>query len=412
MDVRTARPRLDALTGLRYVAALCVLLSHLSVNFPDGPIKKLASELWAIGMPLFFTLSGFLMAYNYSDGFRTSYRSTLRKFYLARFARIYPIYIVALLLWLSLSGHFFNDLRDHPRDTYLSLAMTATLTQNWVCVPVFAGTPSPRLASFAHMWIAWSVSVEFFFYLVFPLLVIPVLRYATSAHRAWFAAGAVYVLYVGIDFGLAKSGRASVPGIETLWLVLWNPYFRLGEFAIGVLVGQAFLHAARRPLSRQGWWFGATLLAGTIGALLYGNHWVWSDANRSGVSKVAAGNVLFAPLCAVLIYGLARIPCGFQRLMSTRPMVLLGEASYCMYLLHPLVQLLFAPRLQSAESTSIPALCFNLAMMLVFLHFLCFGLYCYAEVPMRSWVKHIFEGRRKTDSVAAPNESIPQRAAA
>jgi peptidoglycan/LPS O-acetylase OafA/YrhL len=407
MDARTSRRRLEALTGLRYVAALCVLLAHLSANFPAGIVKKLVSELWAIGMPLFFTLSGFLMAYNYSAGFRSSYRSTLGKFYVARFARIYPIYFISLLLWLSLAGQFFHDLRDHPRDTYASLAMTATMTQNWACVPVYEGTAAPRLASYAHMWIAWSVSVECFFYLVFPLLVIPVIRFATSARRAWIGASAVYVLYVAINTVLAKTGRASAPGMETLWLVLWNPYIRLGEFLIGVLAGQAFLHSVQRPLSTRAWWLGATVLGASIGVFVYANHWVWTPENKSGVSKVAAGNVLFAPLCAAIIYSLARIPTAFQRVMGSRPMVLLGEASYCMYLLHPLVQHLFASRLQTDD---LPTLCFNLLIMLVFLHFLCFGLYCYAEVPMRGWVKRIFEGRRTAN--AASKEETRLRVAA
>jgi peptidoglycan/LPS O-acetylase OafA/YrhL len=260
------------------------------------------------------------------------------------------------------------------------------------------------------MWIAWSVSVECFFYLIFPLLVIPVIRFATSARRAWIGAGVVYVLYLATNTVLAKTGRAAAPGLETLWLLLWNPYIRLGEFLIGVLAGQAFLHSAQRPLSARAWWLGATFFGASIGAFLYANHWVWTTENKSGVSKVAAGNVLFAPLCAAIIYSLARIPTAFQRLMGSRPMVLLGEASYCMYLLHPLVQHLFASRLHPAEPLDWGVLVFNHLMMLVFLHFLCFGLYCYAEVPLRGWVKRIFEGRRTADT--QPHETIPLRAAA
>src|SRR5262245_14429032 len=134
MGAQAGRPRLEALTGLRYIAALCVLLTHLAWTFPFGSVKQWSAELWAIGMPLFFTLSGFLMAYNYSRGFQNRYGSTLRSFVIARFARIYPLYLLVLVLWLGIVGHLFHDMRDQPRDTSVSLLMNATMTQNWAWV--------------------------------------------------------------------------------------------------------------------------------------------------------------------------------------------------------------------------------------------------------------------------------------
>ncbi len=414
MDAPTARPRLEALTGLRYVAALCVLLTHLAWNFPPGRIRQAASELWAIGMPLFFTLSGFLMAYNYAAGFRSRYRSTLGKFFLARFARIYPIYFLSLLLWLSISGHFFHDLRDYPRDTAVSLAMNASMTQNWAFVPLYTGSPEPRAASHAHFWIAWSVSVECFFYLMFPLIIVPVCRCITSARRAWLAGGVVFVVYVAIDFALTRMSREPVlQSLRSVWILLQNPYIRLGEFLLGVLAGHVFLQTGRRPLSTRGWWFGSAVLVASIPLLICGNHWVWSAANPSLLLRVAGSNVLFAPLCAAIIYCMARIPTMLQRFMGSRPLVLLGESSYCLYLLHPLVMMLFGSRLQGDGDLKIRrVLVFNHLIMLVVLHFLCFGLYRYAEVPLRTLVKRIVAGGTEREPAAVQRGSAPVRKAA
>lgn len=397
MEFRPSRPRLEALTGLRYIAALCVLLTHLAWNFPGGQVKQLAGELWAIGMPLFFTLSGFLMAYNYSNGFRNQYRATLGKFFVARFARIYPIYLVALFLWLGIAGHIFHDLRDHPRDTAVSLAMNATMTQNWAWIPVYQGTPEPRAVSNAHYWIAWSVSVEFFFYLMFPLIIIPVARFITNPRRALIGIGGVFCLFVGIDFVLVRTATEPIlTSLKSVWQLLQNPYIRLGEFTIGVLAGQAFLYTSQRELSIRSWWLGSLVLAGSVPLLLYGNHWIWGPNNPSVGSRVAASNVLYAPLCATIIYCLARIPNWPQRLLGSRPMVLLGESSYCLYLVHPLIEGLFVSRLVGEGDIQIRrVLLFNHLAMLVVLHFLCFGLYRYAEVPLRGLVKRVFEGRPK-----------------
>jgi peptidoglycan/LPS O-acetylase OafA/YrhL len=399
---------------LRYVAALCVLLTHLAWNFPAGRAKQFASELWAIGMPLFFTLSGFLMAYNYSAGFHSRYRSTLRQFFLARFARIYPIYFIGLLMWLAVVGNVGRDLSEQPRDTVIALLMNASLTQNWAYVPLYGGTAEPRAASYSHYWIAWSVSVECFFYLMFPLIIVPVARFITNARRAWLAGGAVYLAYLALDFALARTSSEPVLGsLRSVWELLQNPYVRLGEFVIGVMAGQAFVQAALRPLPARSWWLGSATLVASIPSLLYANHWIWSAANNSVVSRVAASNVLYAPLCAAIIYCLARFPTALQRFLGSRPLVLLGESSYCLYLLHPLVEHLFTTRLQGEGDLKIRrVLVFNHLMMLVVLHFLCFGLYRYAEMPLRSFVKRLLERRGKRESATSAGELIPIRAAA
>src|ERR1700758_3399164 len=86
--VTGSRPNIDPLTGLRSVAALTIALGHISAMF---------SVLTFIGMPLFFTLSGFVIHYVYSENFGRNWRAAISEFTVARFSRIYPLYFCLLL---------------------------------------------------------------------------------------------------------------------------------------------------------------------------------------------------------------------------------------------------------------------------------------------------------------------------
>ena len=89
------RPRLDSLTTLRFFAAVHVVLFHMRVTkiLDGGPwwYQNFAS-IGYVGVNFFFVLSGFILVYTY-DGFPLR----ARQFWQARFARIYPAYVVSLM---------------------------------------------------------------------------------------------------------------------------------------------------------------------------------------------------------------------------------------------------------------------------------------------------------------------------
>lgn len=89
---------LKALTSLRYLAALWVVAYHLwptNATLP-GPLETLRARGW-MGVPFFFLLSGFILAYVYHD--RPLDRDGRRRFWWARIARIYPLYLLSLLIY-------------------------------------------------------------------------------------------------------------------------------------------------------------------------------------------------------------------------------------------------------------------------------------------------------------------------
>lgn len=159
--MHTNRPAIPALTGLRAVAAYSVLLAHVSqAAYRIGlkPVSTMFSDAWVqvahFGMSLFFVLSGFVIFYNYEESFRRSFIGALGPFFTARFARLYPLY---LLVIISAAGPLgASRLAGHP----IVLAAYATMTQSWFNMEGAVFPP------------AWSISTEWFFYALFPLAVL------------------------------------------------------------------------------------------------------------------------------------------------------------------------------------------------------------------------------------------------
>lgn len=343
----TPPPRLDALTGARFVAALWVLLMHFAVVGALGPreggLHGAWLEFWiatgggAVGF--FFVLSGFILAHTYGEpapgepasGFR-------RRFWRARFARIYPAYALALVLttgsalWLGSQGSSpWNacTVASCGGSWLLSLAML----QAWF--------PSDAIQ---QLWNApgWSLSAELLFYALFPLLVRPVVALA----RRW---GGWLVLalwavqnagFVALHLNLDALGAIAPPqGLH--WWLERLPLLRLPEFVLGIVAWT--LWRERGTLLRGPWAFAALVLVlCALWFLPVPEGPPWLRALASGKAYALA-----PPLFALLVMHLASArgaaAHGLARLLASRPLVLLGEASYALYLLHWCVlQSLFA----------------------------------------------------------------------
>ena len=181
---RTTHPSKDtlvseipSLTGIRGVAAVVVVAFHLQVtegaSALQGPVQTFVSHGY-LAVDLFFVLSGYVMALNYQGLFATRRRvPDLRKFWLRRFARLYPMYFVGLAFaWRISSLRPFIPL---PK-LFANLAMV----QNW---GPWGSINSP----------SWSISTEAFAYLLFPFAVGPLLYGA----RRW-AGVATFVAMAGV----------------------------------------------------------------------------------------------------------------------------------------------------------------------------------------------------------------------
>lgn len=316
----SSKRHLHALTGLRFLAALHVVLMHRALQYLGwAPVwSRNVVAAGYTGVSLFFVLSGFVLAYTYLEP-GESQRIERRRFWVARLARVYPVYLASLLVALpAFVG--LALVRDGallgPGTSPGKVALTTlTLTQAWSWTTVWQWN-SP----------GWSLSAEAFFYAAFPLIVPALLRYARgrllwAAFVLWLVAllPPAFYLLTHVDGGTAAS-RA-----PTLMSIKFHPVFRIPEFLMGVVLGKLFLdRSAPQSTSRWPGWM-SEIAAVAILLLL---------AASSALPFVLLHNGLLAPMFGLLIFGLAGGRGPLARILSRPSLVLLGEASYALYLLH------------------------------------------------------------------------------
>ncbi len=322
---------LPALTGLRFLAALHVVAHHLRstklLDFSRWPVVDRFVERGGTAVGLFFVLSGFILAYTYGRRDAAD-RTNAWSFYRARFARIYPVYLFALIVT---APFFLGQMHqagfglDSPTTWYYA-ALALGLLQAWVPEAVLLWNPP-----------GWSLSAETFFYLTFPAL-LTMLRgrsrttLVVVAALAWLTALAPTAAAL-----FATDTVRQLAGRGDGWIVAvlkYDPLLRWPEFVFGAALGLLYLRrpkiAAMPPTWRNG--AAADLVSLSVVAALA--LLPTSPARWCPNVELFIHNGLLAPLFGLLIWRLARGGGLCARGLSTAPLLLLGEASYALYLLH------------------------------------------------------------------------------
>lgn len=326
------KPQLKALTGLRFLAAMQVLVLHNGFFFSDNVVRPaqpflVAAPIWirniaasgGVGVGLFFVLSGFILSYNYFDELVDG-RINRRSFWVARLARIYPVYIFSLLfaypIFLREALVHQSSLRDAGIVLGYGTAAAVTLLQSWL--PQTAMLLNPP---------GWSLSVEAFFYVMFPFLVmklvrLPFSKLAMVGFLCWVVSISCSLVYIVANPDGMGSGSAAT---DAFWMNLlkFSPLIRFPEFVIGMVVGKIYL-AKGKALEGKGGII--SVIAATIIVVLLGL--------SSSIPYPLIHNGLLAPAFAALIYGLASNRGFLASILSLPIFVLLGEASYALYLTH------------------------------------------------------------------------------
>lgn len=204
---------IQSLTGLRLYAALLVFVTHFFLfdyfyKVPRGSYYLLLEGFGVMGVSVFFILSGFILYLNYLAPHKKSLN--VKQFYWARFARIYPVFLVAFLLALPI------QLLSHDSVPIVPLALwNLSLLHCWP--EGFSGVVNPP---------DWSIGHEAFFYSVFPLLA---LMFRPKIGR-WFW---VFTLLYGgyMVWNIFLGGY---------WPRATWPLNRLLEFWIGMVAGYVY----------------------------------------------------------------------------------------------------------------------------------------------------------------------------
>jgi peptidoglycan/LPS O-acetylase OafA/YrhL len=296
------RGEIKPLTGIRGVAAFLVMLYHYATTptFPGFHLAELSKGYLCVD--LFFVLSGFVLALRYGDRFkRTLSRSSYAAFLQARIARLYPAYVVITLLYYA--KWVFNISGTNATPYRLQdFVANALFVQSW-------GFPvRPIIGD------SWSVSVECFAYLAFPLLVFAALGRSRIAAPALTATAAGMLIFITCT-GYGVNGPLDAYRNDDSLLPLVRC---LAGFSSGMVA----FRAARAPLCRR--FLAAPATPFLVLFLLAVALW----ADKTDLVSV----LLLPPLVACLYFD----ACLGRALFGNRLIHHLGEISYSLYLLHPL----------------------------------------------------------------------------
>ncbi len=308
VTIPVRRPNLPALTGIRAFVSLNIVFFHFSNPKWFGPLAPVVDSGY-VGVSFFFVLSGFILCYNYAG---RPLKLNPREFWLTRFARLYPVYLLALAVsFRMLADEWHAQTHGHFA---MGMLLTPLLLQGW----------SPLLATFWNTP-GWTLSCEVLFYALLPWLI--AVRWPEGVRRLVGLLGLLWALGLVLPLlylWLRPDGIAHVDRYSYgMWLraLKFMPLPHVPEFVFGVVLAR--LHD-KLFLSRSQWLAVAAFgLLGTLGVMMA----------AALLPFVLLHDGLLMPVFGLLILGLAseNLLAGF---FGLAPFVLLGEASYCLYLLH------------------------------------------------------------------------------
>lgn len=307
---KPTRKSLDSLTSLRFFAAFAIVIYHAQAQFPFLLTITEQFELEQ-AVSFFFVLSGFILTYAHKDlGLRNA-----MQYLISRFWRIYPVHIFALLtLFVLLPAH-----AQTLKDWKVCLAYL-TMTHGWIPIQKFY---------FAWNSPSWSISAEWFFYICLPALlvsgrrnpILPILLTACSLSVACIVATSSKMPLYSMD---SASGHG---------LLYINPLARIFEFALGISIAliRDKLPKTKLPTLSELITLVLIVVVCHISTLLNNlNTWhipepliLW--ARHGGLSA-------FSSALLLLVFQQER---GLvSKALKFKPLIVLGEASFAMYMLH------------------------------------------------------------------------------
>lgn len=302
---------LDQITFTRFLAALTVVFFHFGNQvFPaNTPFFGQALQAGPIAVNYFYVLSGFIMAIAYFSADQ-SHTLNKRKYWIARFARIYPVYLVALLLVAV--GKF-----KEPGFT-TELFLNVSLLQAWIPgYPLSLNSPG------------WSLSVEAFFYAAFPFILLLIQhlglkKVSLLALLIWLTTQFIHIYWLNNNAYQAKNLIHDA--------IYYHPLMHINAFILGVVVGAYFKQNSHKIENTYSQYSNIILLVCAVIIVV-----LLAQPQPARIVAldldVALTNGLIAPLFLLFIVALAINKGLISRLLSLPIFILLGEASYSMYIL-------------------------------------------------------------------------------
>ena len=367
MSQSKERTKILPLTSLRFFAAAAVVVYHLSpyvfwLHQPNLLGRSVA--LGFVSVSFFFVLSGFVLATSYA---RSEASFNLKGFLVARFARIYPGFCAWLLFE---TPHFvYTNIRvmhHRAQEIFLLWLGSFFALHGWLTRFGFMDAP------------CWSISDEFFFYLLFPFVAFRLWRMKSQ----WLGVVCVLLYLLGNAF-VYYCFRHGAPHYE----LDFNPLTHLPDFFLGIALARFRDRIERRPA-----WSARVRRFAPALALLAVLVFFAIPAFSLGIPLTLMQHSALFPIYAAIILAFASGNALIEKIFAVPLLVLLGEASFALYLLHiPVAAVLRVPL--ERQPILMPFVFFGICvgLSIVSFHFL--------ETPARRWIIRRFHSRDR-ESIA------------
>ncbi|MCU1251891.1 MAG: acyltransferase 3 [Edaphobacter sp.] len=305
----TRKPPLPALTGIRTLLAIFIILFHFTPPHLGLLYPFIDNGFVFVGV--FFLISGYVLTYNYADRGRSLSK---REFWLARISRLYPVYLFVLLISLSMVQEEWHA-RSHA-EFWQGIILTPFVLQGW----------SPSVATFWNT-VAWTLTSECVLYATFPWLIrLPwpkkPMRLVGLLITLWIVGLIPHSLYLYLNPDHLVGPVDRYSSTQLIRFLKYTPLPYVCTFLAGVTLGK--LQHALTLTQRQRFALSAGSLA-AVGLFFY------TLVGHTPYLLIHGG--LMTPVFAALVLGLSG-PHPISALFSWRPLLLIGESSYCLYLLH------------------------------------------------------------------------------
>lgn len=344
---------INTLTSLRFILAMMVFGAHCYVldNFFNSHFFKEGF----VGVNFFFVLSGFIIAYNYQYKLEEN-KIDKKTFWVARFARVYPLHWLTLLI-AAILGNYVTA--SGIMDWLAHFLTSLTLTNAYI----------PKMDYyFSFNSPSWSLCCEQLFYFCFPLI-IPL---AKNYKRLLYV---FLVMAVVVVIGMHLTPEEY---IRSYWYV--NPIARFPDFILGMLLFRLYEYLQEKNISKH---LGSIIeiISITVFSVFY--------MYASEIPKVYRYSCYYWLPVALIIISFALQKGFISRLLNNRLMVTGGEISYSFYLIHLFVLLSYVQWQKTTDFKiewhySAPAL-FIIVILLSILS------YRYIEKPMNRKIKSIIK---------------------
>lgn len=314
------RKSLDYIQALRGIAAMLVVLCHARDFLRHSPLENLAYDLFwpgAFGVDLFFIISGFIIIYTSIDYDRKDTFKFIRK----RFLRVWPLYFICTIIYIALvNGFDFSGMKGFYYNQNGSPFEILNIIKSLLFIPL--NLDSPIYLGPPTLFVGWTLNYEVYFYVICAIG-IACGRFRYTFYIIWFSITllAIPAIIGGLNFDRPKIIGAGYLNL-TMQSIIW-------EFIFGAVVAILYKRGAL-SISKSSIAIPVIILGISVPVYAY-------------VTKIDAGHgiahsgkffcfmFLCLTSCADYIQNNIKIPSFI---------ISIGDASYSLYLIHPLVFML------------------------------------------------------------------------